>query len=193
MTLHNLKKRKQHFMEEVRIAAVMVLLVEIEDDIHVVFEERAHHLKRQPGEISFPGGMVEPEESFEQAALRECCEELLIEEKDLEILGPLDYLITPFSLVVSPWIARFKGVKLGCNPEEVAALFTVPLQDILQAEPTIYRSSLTMKPADDFPLPDYPFLPMPSDSHFYEFEGRVIWGMTAKILSNLKEILQKEK
>lgn len=193
MTLELLKNRSQGFMNEVRIAAVMVLLIEVEDAIHVVFEERAHHLRRQPGEISFPGGMVEPGESYAQAAVRECCEELMIHEKDLEILAPLDYLITPFSLVVSPWLAWFKGDALGHDPEEVASVFTVSLAEILKSEPAIYHSSLTMNPAEDFPLPDYPFLPMPSDAHFYTFNGRIIWGMTAKILTHLKEILSKTK
>lgn len=193
MTLETLKNRSQGFMDDVRIAAVMVLLIEVEDEIHVVFEERAHHLKRQPGEISLPGGMVEPGESYAQAAIRECCEELLITENEVEVLAPLDYLITPFSMVISPWLARFKGETLGCDPQEVASVFTIPLKDILKSEPTVYRSSLTMTPAEDFPFPDYPFLPMPSDAHFYAFGEHIIWGMTAKILTHLKDILCKTK
>ncbi|NEU34154.1 CoA pyrophosphatase, partial [bacterium LRH843] len=64
-------------MDEFLQFAVLVPLVQKQDELHVLFEVRAHHLRRQPGEICFPGGKIEPNDSTPQdAAVRETTEEL---------------------------------------------------------------------------------------------------------------------
>ena len=80
---------------DVITAAVAVPLLEIDGENHVVFTVRSNTLRRQPGEISFPGGHCEPnDKSGAHAAMRECSEELGIDLDQIELLGNLDCLVS---------------------------------------------------------------------------------------------------
>ena len=70
--------------------SVFVPLMKIEGEICVVYELRAMSLRRQPGEISFPGGKMEKGESPRYAAVRELCEELLIPSHNVQLFGDMD-------------------------------------------------------------------------------------------------------
>lgn len=92
-----LKKREPKLidMELYHRSAVVVPLVEKNGDYQVLFEVRSKGLKRQPGEICFPGGGCETGESPEAGARREICEELLISESQIEIAAPMDIFVSP--------------------------------------------------------------------------------------------------
>ena len=68
--------------------AVLIPLIKKEDGYHVLFEVRARHLNKQPGEVCFPGGKVEPGETTYEAAVRETTEELFIQREHIESSGP---------------------------------------------------------------------------------------------------------
>lgn len=55
-------------------AAVAILLTEIDNDVKIVFQVRAFHMKSQPGDISFPGGRIDKGETSKEAVIREICE-----------------------------------------------------------------------------------------------------------------------
>ena len=75
--------------------AVLLPLIKINQDIHIIFEKRAEHLRRQPGEICFPGGRIEKgQEDSQTAAIREATEELQINKKDIKLIGPLDFFVS---------------------------------------------------------------------------------------------------
>lgn len=74
--------------------AVVVPLINIGGSWEIIYEVRAKELKRQPGEISFPGGKVEKGETYREAAIRETMEELNIERENINIVGELDYLVS---------------------------------------------------------------------------------------------------
>lgn len=193
MNWNFLKQRTQTFSNDIFLASVLILLVDTERGPSIVFEERAHHLKTQPGEISFPGGAIETGETPAEAAIREACEELLIEPDQLELIGPLDYYVTPFDLVLSPWVARLKYGELSRNPDEVARVFTVPLESFLTNKPRVHLTRQQIIAEDDFPIPDYPFRSLTSQTLFYELEGEVIWGMTAKVMQNFVQLIEQQK
>ena len=70
--------------------SVLVPVVKCSDGLYLLYENRARHMKRQPGEICFPGGELEPGETTETCALRETREEIGISEEQIKIVCQLD-------------------------------------------------------------------------------------------------------
>ncbi|MBN6186829.1 CoA pyrophosphatase [Aneurinibacillus sp. BA2021] len=171
-------------------AAVMIPLVEKENKLHVLFEVRAQTLKRQPGEICFPGGKIDPgDESEQAAAVRETCEELGLEQADLEVMESLGIMIPPYSSSIYSFVGRIHDVtKIKPNPDEVAEVFYVPLEFFLKNEPDIHHINVAMKPDEDFPFDlipqgkDYKWRTTKIPEYFYQYDGKIIWGLTARIL-----------
>ncbi|HJF16808.1 MAG TPA: NUDIX domain-containing protein, partial [Globicatella sulfidifaciens] len=75
-----------------RIYAVLLPLIKVKNEWHVLYEVRSEQVP-QPGDVSFPGGAVEANESLVQAAIRETTEELNISENQIQILGEIDYIV----------------------------------------------------------------------------------------------------
>ena len=86
-------------------SAVLIPLVEKEGEWHVLFEVRALTMRKQPGDLSFPGGKIdETDASPLAAALRETHEELGVDQQSIQILGKLSpYVVSP-AFVVYPFI-----------------------------------------------------------------------------------------
>lgn len=169
--------------------AVMIPLIKRKGEIHLLFEKRALTLRNQPGEISFPGGRIEKNESPWDAAIRETCEELLIEEKDLEIYSEGDFLVNPYAAIIYSFIGEIKKDFYEITPSkaEVESIFTVPLSFFMETEPKAYSINLKVNRSDDFPyhlIPngrDYKFKRGREEVLFYEYKGEIIWGFTAKM------------
>ncbi|PLS18256.1 coenzyme A pyrophosphatase [Bacillus sp. M6-12] len=179
--------------------AVLLPLIEKADSIHVLFEIRSLELRRQPGEICFPGGRIDPSDQDEKgAAIRETIEELGLKQGDITDVYPLDYLISPFGMIVYPYIGLIKSSQeLKPNPSEVGDIFTVPLSFLLKTDPKIYQVNFRAEPEDDFPFElivggeNYNWRTRQLEEYFYIYENRVIWGMTARILAHFIEILKQ--
>lgn len=181
-------------MEPGRQSAVAILFLTVNDQWHVLVEERAHQLRVQPGELCLPGGGVEPGESPVQAALRECCEELLVEPKQLQLWGQGDILTTPSGLTVHTVLARLYEYKATFSPQEVHTVFSVPVDWLLSQQPYRFDSQVSTCPGADFPqdwVPggkNYPWRKGCWPIYFYpEYQGKRIWGITAKILYHTME------
>ena len=79
--------------EKGRYAVLLPLIYDVKTDKYqVLYQVRSEHIS-QPGEVSFPGGRVEDGETFQEAAIRETCEELNLAPDQIDIWGELDYLI----------------------------------------------------------------------------------------------------
>lgn len=169
--------------------SVMIPLIKRKGEIHLLFEKRALTLRNQPGEISFPGGRIEKNESPWDAAIRETCEELLIEEKDLEIYSEGDFLVNPYAAIIYSFIGEIRKDFYEITPSkaEVESIFTVPLSFFMETEPKAYSINLNVNRSDDFPyhlIPngrDYKFKRGREEVLFYEYKGQIIWGFTAKM------------
>ena len=177
--------------------SVLVPLIEKKDGIHVLFEERSHTLRRQPGDICFPGGRIDQQDyDGRAAALRETEEELGVSSNKIQQLFPLDYLVSPFGMIVYPYAGFISDDEIiKPNPAEVESYFTVPLSFFREKPPEVYYVDFKVEPSDDFPHElivggeNYKWQPRQMKEYFYIYNQRVIWGMTATILTHFIEMM----
>ncbi|WP_226582019.1 NUDIX hydrolase [Halobacillus litoralis] len=187
--------------EQFRKFSVLLPLIKKDGEVHVLFEVRSHQLRRQPGEICFPGGKIDPHDPTpKQAAIRETEEELGIHRDDLSYVHPLDYLISPFGMIVYSF-AGYVDVEeedLNKNPDEVREVFTVPLSFFMENDPRIHYVHFEAQPEENFPyelIPggeNYNWRTRQLEEYFYIYGDKVIWGMTARILSHFVDVLKKQ-
>jgi 8-oxo-dGTP pyrophosphatase MutT (NUDIX family) len=138
---------------------------------------RSSTLKSHTGQISFPGGRIEPGETPEDAALRECEEETGIPAHLPEILGRLTPITSPASkgavLPIVAWLDE--DVPIRIHPDEVEEAFWQPLDEL--GEPTVTEWELRgMKML----VPHWPVHRVP------------LWGLTACVLEELRQLLNVE-
>ncbi|UOR13666.1 NUDIX hydrolase [Halobacillus amylolyticus] len=178
--------------------AILLPLVEKDNEWHVLFEVRSQKLRRQPGDICFPGGKIDRQDKTEKgAAIRETTEELGINHENISDVFPLDYIVSPFGMIVYPYAGFINDHEsIKPNPAEVEDFFTVPLSFFLKTEPQVHKVSFEAKPEEDFPFDlivggqDYDWRTRQIDEYFYIYEDKVIWGLTGKILSHFVEIVR---
>ncbi len=183
-----------------RYAVILLLLKNQKDDtISIIFEKRASTLRRQPCEISFPGGKIEKSDhSVEAAAVRETCEELGIKKEDIEVINRLGLFIPSRHTVIYPFIAILNTNKLHPNPDEVDEAFTVPLSFFIENPPQKHDMKVSVKPDESFPfhlIPGgrgYPWRYNNITEYFYIYHNYVIWGMTAHIIYHFINELKKK-
>lgn len=169
--------------------SVLVPLIEINNELNLIFQVRSKSI-RQPGEISFPGGKIEDDESPEYAAVRETYEELGINESNIEIISELDYATSKSGSFVYTFLGYIKNTdtkNINYNKDEVSELFYVPLSYFLENEPEEYFMNYYPKADNDFPYhmvndgKDYNWGNIRYPVYFYNYKDYVIWGLTAKI------------
>lgn len=181
---------------ECREFSVLIPIVRQKGKESILFEVRSHKLAKQPNEICFPGGKLEPEETRLQAAVRETCEELLIDESSIKILGEIDTLVTPFNTLIYPFAAQIEKYKDTFSPHEVQEVFTVPLDFLMDYKPICSYLDVQMTSREDFPFEkiqygrEYPWARGKYPVYIYEYQDKVIWGITARILRNFIEIIK---
>jgi 8-oxo-dGTP pyrophosphatase MutT (NUDIX family) len=153
-------------------AGVLVPLYLQDGELHSVFTRRREDLRRHPGEISFPGGRLdEGESSLVATALREADEEIGLPPEAVELVGALQptptiatgYAVYPFVGLIEP------GREWTLSPREVAEILELSLHRLLDG----YERRRLVRRG----------LPIRTDT--YAVDGNVIWGATARILSDL--------
>ena len=174
--------------------SVMIPLIKRDGEIHLLFEERAFTLRNQPGEISFPGGRIEDGESPRDAALRETSEELLISEDEIEIYSEGDFVVNPYAAIIHTFIGEIKRDFDQISPS-IDEVFTIPLSYFLETKPRSYKIDLKVERNEEFPyhlIPNgvnYKFKRGREEVLFYEYDGHIIWGFTAKMARRFVEKL----
>lgn len=180
-------------------SAVLVPIVEIKGEECLLLTQRALHMKHQPGDFCFPGGHSEGNETSEETAIRETWEELGIPKENIKIIGPTDFIITTFGAYVKPFVARIENFDLNdikTNPDEVEKVVFIPLDFFMNTAPRdcILKFETIFPP--DFPFhlivggKDYKWGNPTNKQSFYDYKGDIIWGITAKIINNVKSILK---
>lgn len=200
--INKLKGHKRSILGEERFKkyAVLLPLIEIENEIHILFEVRSMNLRSQPGDICFPGGKVDKtDENTLKTAIRETSEELMIPEYNIYDVLPLDYLVSDFGRMIYPYVGRLKEIeKITPNKDEVDEIFTVPLSYFLNTKPKRYKVNFEVMPEDKFPYDliiggeNYDWRTRQMDELFYEYNEKVIWGLTAKILTHFISLITSD-
>lgn len=191
--------RKGKIIGNYKKNSVMILLKEYKGELNIIFEVRALNLRHQPGDICLPGGKIEEDELPLEAAIRETKEELNLKDEDIEILGEMDYFVSPYGSIIYPFVAKVKKVEIEPNPGEVDHIFMVPLRYLIDNEPMHYDMNIGPSIKEDFPFHlirggrDYKFSNGRLDQYFYKYNEYVIWGFTARIVKAFIDILKENK
>ena len=171
-------RKKRRIIDASQVsAAVLLPIYWKQEQYYLLFTKRTQEVKNHKSQISFPGGAYQEEDgTLVNTALRESAEEIGLMAGDVELLGELDdfvtqvssYIISPFVAII-PWPYKFK-----VNRKETEESIEVPISALLD----MGRLRLETRIIDDEEV----------TSFFYPYQGRVIWGATARILNQFLEI-----
>jgi len=157
-------------------AAVLVPLFLKDGCLHVLLIKRAEDLLHHPGEIAFPGGIIEPsDQTPQEAALREAFEEVGLDPKRVELLGKLDEVLTTTNFIITPFVGIIPyPYHFKIDGKETKGLLMLPLKEFRKekATPLSFQGRTFLS---------------------YKIGEGVVWGATAKILSELVELLSSSK
>lgn len=178
--------------------SVLVPLVKKDGGLNLLFELRSAGLKRQPGEVCFPGGKIEAGEDAEGCAVRETAEELGIGRGGIRVISQLDALHTYSNFTLYSFLGEIdyeilQNAKI--NPDEVASVFYVPLAEFAENEPFTYKMEILPVIGEDFPYEminfseGYNWRKGSSEVPIYRFGDKIIWGLTARIVHNFVKVL----
>ncbi|OTA15788.1 coenzyme A pyrophosphatase [Xenorhabdus vietnamensis] len=167
-----------HLANNQRNAAVLLPII-CKPEPTLLFTQRSTNLRSHAGQIAFPGGAADPEDSSLIAtALREAEEEVCLPQNKVQILGQLAPLDSAGGYRVTPVIGLVPDqISFRTNPAEVANIFEIPLFDALS-------------------LPHYQYLDIKRRNrqhrvYFYWHQKHMIWGLTAAIIYRLAQQVQK--
>ncbi|MBR9827806.1 MAG: CoA pyrophosphatase [Oceanospirillales bacterium] len=178
--LDHLRKQLQHhrpwrLRTRGREAGVLVALTDCADP-EVILTLRSARLSTHGGEIAFPGGKRDPEDQDLLAtAMREAEEEVALLRTQVDVIGSLGQVVSKHRLQVTPWVGVIApNQPLTGNPDEIDAIYRVPLSFLLEPEnrrmeQVAFAGQTRLVPA-------------------WRWQGEVIWGLTAYILTELLNV-----
>jgi 8-oxo-dGTP pyrophosphatase MutT (NUDIX family) len=161
------------------LAAVLVPLYTHREELHVVFTKRTDRVQHHRGEISFPGGAMDPDDAdLIATALREAREEIGIDAGHIQVIGRLDDIVTISRFHVSVYVgeldASFSPYPWQPHEVEVAQVLEVPLPHLLD------EANLVEVPRQR----DGELVIMEG----FKFEEHIIWGATGRMLRNFLDV-----
>jgi 8-oxo-dGTP pyrophosphatase MutT (NUDIX family) len=165
---------------ESRPAAVLVPLYLHGGAWHVLFTLRTNTVETHKGQVSFPGGRVDPEDSSRvETALREAHEEIGLKREDVLVLGQLDELLTVTQYSITPIVGVFPWpYEFVLSTAELSEVFGVPLAWLADKANLEVQLREPMAPGPKVPV------------YYLHYGAYTIWGATARILINLLDVLR---
>ncbi|WP_310529047.1 CoA pyrophosphatase [Nocardioides sp.] len=176
ITVHELTRFMPPEGSDARRGAVLILFADLDGDGlgELLLTERAHHMRSHPGQVSFPGGTIDPGETAVQAALREAEEEVGLDPAEIELFGELPELwLPPSNFAVTPILGywRERGDVSVISPDEVHAIHHVAIADLVDP-----ANRINVRHPSGWLGPG--FLIGPD-------RDVILWGFTAGIISRL--------
>jgi 8-oxo-dGTP pyrophosphatase MutT (NUDIX family) len=161
-----------------RHAAVLMPLIQRPDGLRVLFTRRSEHLSHHAGQVSFPGGSIEPTDTDAvAAALRETGEEIGVDRRFVHVFGVQPTLLTSTGFLMTPVVGELlTGFHVHAQDTEVAEIFEVPLAVLMDPARHELRRRETQSGHRRY------FYAISWESHF-------IWGATAVLLRNFYHFL----
>jgi len=158
-------------------AAILMPIFDRGGDHFFLLTQRTHTVETHKGQISFPGGVVEAhDDTLSQTALRETWEEIGLSPEKIKILGEFDEYLSVTDLIVTPFAARVHHLfELNPNPKEVEAVLEVPLS-LFRGDSNL-RIEVQRRLGREWPV------------YFYNFQGRDIWGLTARVIRDFLRLI----
>ncbi|MCJ7623812.1 MAG: CoA pyrophosphatase, partial [Anaerolineaceae bacterium] len=150
---------------------------------HLLFTRRTETVNNHKGQVSFPGGRVEPcDASLSAAALRETFEEIGVEAEKITILGSLNNIPTSRGFLITPFVGVLTyPFKLKISSKEVARVFTLPLDWL--SEPINWEEREYILPNGE----------RKGEIFYQPYDGETLWGVTARIILNFLHVLDQKK
>jgi len=170
--------------KEVRKAATLLLCYEKNNEVHFILTKRTDYEGTHGGQISFPGGKLEQNENAFEAALRETNEEIGVESTEIKIIQELTQLyIPPSNMLVTPFIGYIKSAPTFFpDSKEVERIIEIKISDLLNDDLVKVKKVKVGKLSKT---------PLRIEVPYFDFDNETVWGATAMILSEVKEILKK--
>jgi len=178
ITVHDLTRFMVPEDADARRSAVLMLFGEGEHGPDLVLTERAHHMRSHPGQVSFPGGSLDPGEDAVTAALREAQEETGLDPGGVEVFAVLpDLWLPPSNFAVTPVLGwwRTPSAISVVSPDEVHAIYRVPLAELRDP-----AHRITVLGPSGWRSPGF----LIGDDH-----DVILWGFTGGVVSRLFEYL----
>ncbi len=153
-------------------AAVLVPII-LRDEPTLLLTKRTAHLKSHAGQVSFPGGRIDPEDQHaEAAALREAWEEIALDPANVEVVGRMDDYVTGTGYVITPVLGLLPpDLTYVASPDEVDSVFEFPFSVLLDPEAPRRQKQHVRGVWREYWV-------WPHPEHF-------IWGATAAIMVHL--------
>ncbi|MFH1088093.1 MAG: CoA pyrophosphatase [Chloroflexota bacterium] len=164
-------------------AAVLVPLFLQEGDWRIVLTQRSQKVQHHKGQVSFPGGRRSAtDKDLLSTALRESREEIGLKTADVEILGQLDDIRTHTGFVVTPFVGVIPyPYAFKMQRHETDEIFSAPLSSLVEKDNFRVDCNLRIASED--------FGPGDIMGSFYHYQGKIIWGATARIITHFLQLL----
>lgn len=156
-----------------RGSAVLIPILKRTEN-QLILTLRSRHLKNHAGQVSFPGGRIEPGEQPWRAALREAEEEIGLNPREVRKCGRLDDVYSPRGFHIQCFVGLVDRFEPLLNPGEVEKLVEVDLNELFD------ESLHEVKPGGDY-----------REVHYFHFKNGLVWGVTGLITYKLRQVLSK--
>lgn len=173
-------QKEQNAITNSKVAAVLMLCYPKDEKTHLVLIVRNSYKGVHSAQIAFPGGKYEKNDAdFAATALRETFEEVGVEAEKIEIIKPFSPIyIPPSNFMVHPFLGICnENIQFKADPKEVAAIIELPIETFL-SDSIVIQTPMATSYSKSILIPAF------------EIEKHIVWGATAMILSELKEVVK---